>query len=395
MKLLKFAKKYWAEILVVFIFILAFYVRIVGFHYPYLRNIDSYAFYAQMKYIYEHGSLPAVNKLMLAPTGEPIGRGTVLYSYLGAYTYKLFKIFMPDLKLWRFLIYFPAFLASLSAIPLYIAGKNIYDKKAGLFFSFLMIFNPAMMSRTLGGDPDSDCIVFLMTTIVFMAVSFMIKYKYDKKKMIYSSIFAGISLTLFALSWVGYWYLYWIIIGYFILVAIFDGIYNYSKTKEIDKSHLKKMGTSFLIMTTVMILTAVPYFGFRFINSTFKAPFETLSMFSPTGGIKGEGGQFPNVYVSVAEMMSPGGAIKIIMSDPSKFILTFVTIIYLLYAYFKEKKHLDTAAILISWLFVTFYASITAVRFMIFLAMPLALGTSIFLSKVFRLLTGEDKNVIE
>ncbi len=393
-KPMKFLKKYWIEILVVFIFFLSYYVRISGFHYPYLRNIDSYSFYREMQLIYENGHLPKLDNLADAPSGMGFGK-VLFYPYFGAYTYKLFKYFIPNLQLWRFLIYFPAILASLSVFPLYIAGKNLYDKKAGLFLSFLMIFNPSMVSRTLGGDPDSDAIVFLITSIVFMCVSFMIKYKSDKKKLIYSSIFAGASFALFAFTWVGYWYLYWITIGYFITAAIFDYIYNYIHKTKVDKKYIEHVGIAITVMTISMLVLAVPYFGLHFFRSTFQAPFDMISQLSPTGGLKGETGQFPNVYVSVAELMSPGGVLKVIATNISEFLLTFGALGYLIWAFFKKKKHIDTASLLISWLLITMYASLNAVRFEIFLAFPLALGSSIFLSKVFRLLTGEDKDVIE
>lgn len=395
MKFIKKVSKYWAEITIVLIFLLSIYVRLVGFHYPYLRNIDSYFFYRQMKYIYEHGHLPTIDHLMLAPTGMKISHDTALYPYLGAYTFKLMKQFFPNLELWRFLIYFPVIISSLSAFFLYIGGKNLYDKKAGLLFSFLMMFNPQMMARTLGGDPDSDCIVFFMTALTFMAVSYVIKYKYNFRKMVKASIFAGASFALFAYAWVGYWYLYWIMIGYMILLLGFEYAKSKVKKHAFSYTHAKRIGISWLIITLTIFLIGFPHFGTRIISSTIMSPFRTISIFSSSGGIKGEEGQFPNVYVSVAEMMSPGGVGKIIRMDPTMFFLTFLAIIYLFVAYVKYGRHIDTLSILISWLAVTMYASITAVRFTILLAMPITLGSGIILSKIFRLLLGEDKHAFE
>ncbi len=384
-------KKYWAEILVFLIFALSVYVRLVGFHYPYLRNIDSYAFYRQMEYIYEHGHLPEIDTLMLAPTGKKMSFS--LYPYIGAYLFKLVKVFLPNLELWRFLIYLPALIASLSVFPLYIAGKNLYDKKAGLFFSFLMIFSPQMMSRTLGGDPDSDCIVFFATSLVFMTISYVIKFRHNQKKMRIAAIWAGLAFTFFALTWVGYWYFYWITLGFVVLEAVLKVARSQMRNKKftIDKTYL----IPFAILTITMVVTALPFFGLNFLKSTFLSPFETISLFSSTGGIKGEGGQFPNVYVSVAEMMSPGSVMNIVMSNPSHFLLTLLAIVYLISSFVTYGKHSDTLSFLLSWFLVTFYASMTAVRFMIFLAMPLAFGTAIILSKVFRMFLGEDKDVSE
>ena len=67
--------------------------------------------------------------LILAPDGasRPVGDP---YVYLGAYSYMITRSFIPDLSLWQYLIWFPPFLASLLAIPMYYIGKIVFERLA-------------------------------------------------------------------------------------------------------------------------------------------------------------------------------------------------------------------------------------------------------------------------
>src|SRR6185295_7707553 len=109
---------------VLVIVILALHVRLLDYHWPYLRNIDSYNFMRDMQLIVEnHGIFPGYDPLMLAPDGLYKGSGT-FYPYFGAYSYMLYRIISPDIALWQFLVWWPALVASLIAIPAYFLTKK-------------------------------------------------------------------------------------------------------------------------------------------------------------------------------------------------------------------------------------------------------------------------------
>ena len=93
------------------------------------------------------------------------------------------------MQLWEFLIWFPAVLAALMAIPMYFIGKILYDRKAGILAAAFFVFDTAIISRTLGGDPDSDGIVLILPLIII--VLFLYTYKtaeegLKKKTIIFS-----------------------------------------------------------------------------------------------------------------------------------------------------------------------------------------------------------------
>lgn len=366
------------------IMLLSLYIRIYSFHWPYLRNIDSYAFYRQMQYIVDTGLLPQRDMLATAPVGWPLKTGPQFYQYLGAYSY-IFVSWFLNISLFQWLIWLPAILITLAAIPAYYIGKTLYDKNTGILSTIFILFSVSVLSRSLGGDPDSDAIVMLwpMINIAFYLIA--IKIKSTKKSLIYHAI-TGFTLALFAFTWPGYWYVYWLLFGFIIIYSLF----KFSLEKKIPKKEI----LGFLLLTIILLILGCAYFGYWFISNLFYAPFETAGLFSPTGGIKGETREFPNVYVSVAELMT-GGSIKDIINHVSNinvtgsvtvlispFMLAIYGLIFLAYLTFFKKKCMHSFILIFLWLIGSIYSTIIAVRFGIFLIPPIAFSAAIFLSVI-------------
>ena len=121
------------------------------------------------------------------------------------------------------------------------------------------------------------------------------------------------------------------------------------------------------------------------------------------GGIKSEEGEFPNVYVSVAELQQGGQTGAVInraagvefaastgfdsglLGIISPFVLSVLTFAYLIYSYYRRREHLDTLLVLVLWMIGMVYSSITAVRFGIFLSPVIAVSSSIILSKAWNI----------
>jgi asparagine N-glycosylation enzyme membrane subunit Stt3 len=349
-----------------------------------------------MKYIVENGVLPERDMLMLAPYGYDMSRGQHFYVYLGAYTYMFVHNFLPNLELWQYLIYFPAFLGSLMAIPMYFIGKILYDKKAGLFAAFLIVMSSQTVSRSLGGDPDSDAIVMLMPLVV-MAL-FLYTYKnLDKKtvtkKNIFWSFLTGLSMTLFAYTWVGYWFVPLLVLGLVFVRASIDLIVKRGNVKTFIEEHKPIFFSVFIAFLTFYLLT-VPYFGLNFMFDISSQPIEMSGFFGR--GLKAEEGLYPNVYVSVQELIV-GGSVKHVIQRTGihYFILTLFSFMYLFFHFLSKNKHLDTIILLILWISGPLYASTVAVRFTTLLTPPFILGSSIVLSKVWRFLLNEDSKLLD
>ena len=404
MKPPNFIKMYWAFFAILVIIFLGVYIRTLDYNLPYLRNIDSYAFGRQMESIVENnGRLPPRDDLYQAPDGvEIVPAGQNFYIYSGAYSYMFFRLIFPQTSLWEFLIWFPAILASLMAIPMYFIGKLLYDKRAGVLAATFVVFDFSVMARSLGGDPDSDAIVLLIPLVVISLFLFTYKYiqknNIDKRSLLYS-IVTGLMLAVWSYTWGGYWFVIWMITGFTILIIIHEYVKKHSQ-KRIW-SNIKPHVLSFFLIIFVWMLFTLPFIGLGFLAGTFLGPIG----FSE---IKEEKGEFPNVYVSVAELQNPGDARQIIQrtspiqldSNPlamliSPFFLMVYSLLYLIFSYFKTGKHIETLVLLGIWFVGPFLATILAVRFSILFSAPIAIGAAIFLAKILRLSLGEDKRVAD
>ena len=382
-KIFAFFRQHYALIVVFLIIVLGMHVRLLDYRWPYLRNIDSYMFYRQMDEIIQNGGVyPSKDIYVRAPEGEERSLQLYPFQHLGAYSYMFFRTFFPQLQLWEFLIYFPAFLASLMALPMYYIGRKLYDKKAGILAAFFIVFDSSIISRTLGGDPDSDAITLLVPLFV-MAV-FLATYKHiemkglDKRALFYTAL-TGIALGVWSHTWVGYWYIVWLITGTLIVRFLFDA----AVTKKISAAwhNSRHHIISYAIFISIMLFGFIlPFFGPSRVLYTFTGPIEFQAIKSE------EGLQFPNVGVSVAELQGSGNLLDILqranavnISNPlviviSPFFLLVYALIYLAYSSINKKYKTDKLTAIALWialpLFIVFISlRLTAAVLLFFIAL--------------------------
>lgn len=393
-------RRHWAVIVLILLILLAFYVRLLDYRWPYLRNIDSYVFYRQMDEIVQQGHMNKFDDLIRVPEGELRETQIYPYPYMGAYLFLFVRLFFPSMVLWQYLIYLPAFLAALMVIPMYFIGKTLYDKKAGVLAAAFVVFDISIMSRTLGGDPDTDAITLLVPLIVIALFLFTFKLLKDKekvgKKELAYIIITGIALGIWSHTWIGYWYIVWIITG-FIFLHIIRYYLSTRKLRETWKT-TKNYIYMYIILIIILFIFLTPTYGFHRFVYTFTGPIEFQSIKNE------EGNQFPNVGVSVAELQSAGDIKSVIKrtsavdldSNPyailiSPFFLLVYCLVYLTYSFAKKRQHFDTLVLLLIWFIGPITATVIAVRFSILFSAPIAIGSAIFISKIWRMASGEDK----
>jgi asparagine N-glycosylation enzyme membrane subunit Stt3 len=316
------------------------------------------------------------------------------YQWIGGYSYVFFKSFFPEMQFWQYLIYLPAILVSLAAIPMYYIGKFLYDRKAGVLAAFFVLFDASNVSRSLGGDPDTDTVVILVPLVVFSA--FLFAYdrinkinKIDKRVILYS-ILTGFFLFVWHNTWAGYFYVIWLMCG--LAAGKFAAKLYSTKNLKESASYIKPYAICLFAALLAFFLIDFPIFGFSSISGIISEPFLYQN-------IKSENTVFPNVYVSVAELQNIGGVKEIIeriipVRGPavifSPFALTLVSIVYLGYSYFTKRRHEEAFFVITMWFIGAFVSTLTAVRFTILFAAPMALGTAVILSKIANM-TAEEK----
>ena len=172
-------------------------------------------------------------------------------------------------------------------------------------------------------------------------------------------------------------------------------IFTISKRRNLKLAwhDTKYILISFILCIALSFILTIPPYGFTKIDAALRGPIQFQS-------IKGEDAQFPNVYVSVAELQQSGGPREIISQTSvvggplillSSFFLMIYALIYLLYSYYKKRGHIDTVLLLLVWFIGPFSATLVAIRFSTLFSAPLAIGSAIILSKLIRMASGEDK----
>lgn len=391
--------RFWPFLALVLIINMSIYVRLLDYHWSYLRNIDSYAFMRDMELILENGYMPGRDPFFVPSQGEAtpqVSQGLYLYQRLGVYSYLLAAMFFSGLQLWQYLIYFPPILVSMAAIPMYYLGKYLYDRKAGVLAAFFVVFDLSNVSRSLGGDPDSDAIVIIVPLAVLALYLFTYRHvekakKLDTRGLVYGALVA-ILMVVWHQTWGGYWYSIWLITGFLLAKLLLNG-FVYSRN---IRAAFREMQHHFAALAYILLLFVIldfPFFGLEGIFSTVRGPFEYQAIKSE------QGREFPNVYVSVAELQESGTISDIIertsaLRGPpmlfSPYLLTIYALLYLGYACIRSRKHLDTAIILFLWFMGPMLATIVAVRFAMLFAAPMALGAGIILSKTLRMTVSKE-----
>jgi dolichyl-diphosphooligosaccharide--protein glycosyltransferase len=151
---------------------------------------------------------------------------------------------------WQVMEFSPAFWGALTAIPVYLIGKEMFNRKAGLLCALLLAIMPSHVERSPLGFSDHDAIVLFFVTLSFF---FFIKalnslkirdkwvenwfsvrdipkgirkwFKYNQVSVAFS-LLAGLSLASVALIWKGFLYPVVIIIVYFFIQMIINKLRN-------------------------------------------------------------------------------------------------------------------------------------------------------------------------
>ncbi len=188
----------------------------------------------------------------------------IFYPFMDPYTAAVFT-----------LILFPAIWGTLTVIPVYLLGRESFNRKVGLVAAFLLAIMPAHMMRSVATQADWDA--FNLFLIMFMFYFFLkalkeVKYKRwvkdwfkkedvksglseffseNRRAVIYSAL-AGASLGSLALAWKGYTYALVILLVY-LVVQIFINRFR-------NKSNLHIVVLT-LIYTAVAFTMALPWYA--------------------------------------------------------------------------------------------------------------------------------------
>lgn len=315
-------------IIIILLFSLVFYIRAEAFNLngisenskyfwqdengqPYFSEMDSYYNLRLTQNYLKNGQLGDTIK-----GGEPWdnhsyapeGRSAVyppLIVYITVFTYKIANAF-GDYPLTTVAYWIIAFIASLCVIPAYLFISRLTNDFGGVTAAILVATAPAYFIHSFAGFFDTDMFNVLMPILVIWFFTESIRADNIRNKTIFV-VLSAISMFLFSTAWVGWWYIFYIIVGVSILYLIILHFFLNEKIKPLndyqDKfSWFKDQRIIFTLLVFVLlssILIMISKGTIAFFNDLFGA-FGVINLQAAV-----QKTAYPNVFISVGELKIP------------------------------------------------------------------------------------------
>lgn len=355
---------------------------------PYLIELDCYQWYRYGRDIIDHGYMgdkkvgsQVYDMHMIAPIGRPISQE--LAPYVGAYLYKIINPITGTNLMGAFFI-IPIVIMALAVIPAFLIGRRLGGDIGGFFTATLVAIHPAILSRTMGGAPDTDPYTVFFPLLIFWLVIEAFESEKISTKAIYASL-AGISTGIFAFAWSGWWYIFDFVIAMIGLYLAYYIISEYfvRKKKLLDNIKNDMKARNLVIMLVLYIVLSsifVPIFvGF---NSLGGAVFNPLSFVTIKEAAKTN--LWPNVYTTVAEMNASTISSTIeSMGGKVMFLIGLLGIFMLLLKNQKGERKVEYFILLTLWFAGAIYATTKGIRFTLILAPAYTIGFGFAVSWVY------------
>lgn len=358
----------------------------------YLLEVDPYCRKRFTRLILENGypgnkraGQEVYDTFMLAPEGSPVPPYRFLY-YFSAYFYKACSLFFPDLSLEKFLFYLPVFLTLVFCIALYLFCRHLFSSLSGVLAVFFIGLSPVFIHRSSAGWFDQDVFNVLFPLLIVWALAVGLKKKNFSSIASYS-LLASFLLGLYAFSWVGWWFIYAVVIIFFVSATVNNWCLCFR-----DKTSLREKNFPYLVAGGIFLAGSVIFCFLIAKIEPFSFLYSSLSQNLRLGKALSFS-IWPSVLYTVSELKS--GTPKSIPVYTGGWTIFMLSLFGLLGVYLREKrgKRADIVLMLSCWTFVMFFASLKGLRFTQFLFVPLGIFLSVGIAEIWRLLPSWIKNL--
>ncbi|MGC1119730.1 MAG: STT3 domain-containing protein [Candidatus Methanofastidiosia archaeon] len=362
-----------------------------------LLRYDPYYHYRMAETILEEGHRPEWDYTASWPTGQPGDQHPPLFPCFLAYSFRLFGwAAHHNLLLWC--SYSVVILVILFIVLAFFTGKEFSDTKGGLFCALLFGLTAYSVTRTIIGFADTDGFILIFS---LLATYFWVKTFSDSRKFVYA-VLAGFSLFLFELTWVGYWHLVFLLGGASLTVITI----KFLKKEPVDLIPVSLLFLSFamphsfyshfFIEGVILVLAAlILLVMYRYPNRQHIVVFgalsialiilyregflsKVLSSLNISQPVSEKGGAFfPNIgpFISQRQQVTL-----------SYLLENFTVALFLapagLYILLKQKNSYHKAVFLVLYFAGGILMSLSGVRFLLILMIPVLISSGVALSKM-------------
>lgn len=206
-----------------------FFISESAFHYYFAKNIA------------DGNKIPKVDYKIQYPEGLNISENiTIFMEYFSGYIYRFVSQF-KNISFRNFLVYFICFFSSLSALGVYLIGKNLTNSRFIVYYvTVFYAVSVNSFARTIGSYLRED---FAFSFIIF-SLYFFIKWL-SKKRIIFMAI-SSLFMLIANISW--HFTQFYLILFVLILLLIFNN-------KEL--AYQKHTILTFLILTLFLFISGI------------------------------------------------------------------------------------------------------------------------------------------
>ncbi|MFH0877434.1 MAG: STT3 domain-containing protein [Candidatus Omnitrophota bacterium] len=362
----------------------------------YLVGIDSYYWLRLLRNLLDKGHIGdrivdgvEVDDLQGAAIDNATKRNVHLW--LGVLFYKIASLFHPQAPLEPVLFYIPIFLSCVIVIFSFFVAKKLGASDLGAFFATMAInFSPFFMARSVGEWFDTDIYNILFPLLVFGTTLFAFDEKNLKRRLGLLGL-AGLFLALYAPTWKGWWFIFdlMVIAGGLFLLNLYQSSEADSDERRLIRDQALSLGF-FVVMGSFFVLLLN---GVLVWKDFIAEPLRLSAILKVTSLA-----MWPNVYWTVAEL-GPSEPSEIIRTLGGSFVF-FVSLAGLLYIALGEKSLRDARRgfgilCLILWVSTVFYASMSVLRLILLLVVPVGLSFGLVVSKFTEILDSVTRRALK
>jgi oligosaccharyl transferase (archaeosortase A-associated) len=342
--------------------------------------------------------------------------------------------------------YMPTILGTLTLIPVYFIGKELFNRWVGVISAALAAILPGeFLSRSLLGSIDHHVAETLFSTVCILFLIMAIKRARERdisfghilrrdwstitKPLVYT-LLAGIFLGIYLLTWQGGLLFVFIIFAYLVIQFVVDHL------RHKSSDYLCIVGTPLFLIAYLMLLpvlgvgnidinhaamlvaimtpVALSIISRLMAGRALKPVYYPLTLLGLAGiGLVALYGINPSLFQSMLNLFSifaPGGAMLTVRevqsltvgiawsSFTTSFFISFISIAMLIYFAFKEKSADKT--LFLVWSIIMLIANLSQRRFGYYYAVNAALLTGYFSWKMLDIaglsrLLAKSKEVVE
>ena len=400
----------------------------------YLRLIDDYFWLLAAERILRNGypgdelrlgtgpyraTLRPWDNHMYAPAGAY--SDVSLHPYIAAYTTRLLRLLNPGISVKSVLFYLPLIVSLLTIVPAFFIVHRVTGPLGGFFSALLLAIHPVILDRTVAGAADTDPYNLLFPLLIVWAF-LEAGYATNIWWRICLGAVAGVLVGLYAFTWIGWWYIFDMLLIGGIAFLAYSAIMNSSKSR-----FAWGFAYSFAVFILLATLTGLWLISSeKFVNfATQPAAFASLKTIKAAD-------LWPNVYSTITEQRSittqqaiteAGAGMRLLFfaavlgifslwlsphslkakkywllaclfwllllisfppSSISLFLLLFaVPFIVISLVERSANPNLLMGMILLIWFAVSMYATIQGIRFILLLAPAVSLGAGILAGRIY------------